>query len=291
MDGGHAEGFASGVGPSDIRFGFDLFDQSRDLVPVGFRSQVLPAGERGERDSFGRSVFQALVGLAPAAGGVLLGAIEPEAFEISAVQQGSDGVDPGPVAQLRDEVFLDAVGEQVAEAVDLGGLLGADDDRLVAPGPDLLPPAGEAADFPCQVGIEMAMNLARCWASSTSSSRWKWVDRKVKAQIRTGFSLWARPRTPRTISLSARLGRSRSRPWRSSAGDLDQGTAVRGCSGVFGSYPGIRRKTGPKSLRCPSSLSLRGGLVSFDGFRRVILFLGRALLCSAGTRSWQVGRA
>ena len=137
---GRAERLSPGVGPADGGFGFDLLDQCGDAFPLGSRGEMLPAGQGGERHGLGRGVLQPVEALSLPASGVLSGAIEPEALQPFAVEQAADGVNARPVAELRDEVLFDAMGEHVAQAVDLGGLFGADDDCLVAPGPDLLPP-------------------------------------------------------------------------------------------------------------------------------------------------------
>ena len=56
-------------------------------------------------------------------------------------------MDAGPILRVLDEPFLDPVAEDVLQALDLRGFLLADQDRLVAPPEDLLPPAGDPPDL------------------------------------------------------------------------------------------------------------------------------------------------
>jgi hypothetical protein len=94
--------------------------------------------------------------LPSAAGQVFLGAVEPEPFQDLAFEQGPDCVDPGPIPGTFDQVLLRAVGESVAQSLDLGCLLLADDDRLVSPAEDLLSPAGQPPDLSRQLRAEGA---------------------------------------------------------------------------------------------------------------------------------------
>jgi hypothetical protein len=64
-------------------------------------------------------------------------------------------VDAGPFLETFDEPFLTTVAKDVSQALGLGLVLGADQDRLVSPSEDLLPPAGEPADLPGELGVEV----------------------------------------------------------------------------------------------------------------------------------------
>ncbi len=84
---------------------------------------------------------EAIDGLSLAAGEVLLGAVEPGAGQGLAVRELPDGLEAGPLAELGDKVLFDPVAEDVPKTRDLHFLLVADQDRLVAPVPDLARPA------------------------------------------------------------------------------------------------------------------------------------------------------
>jgi hypothetical protein len=225
-DCGHAERPASGPGSASSGFGFDLVDELRDPAPVGFRGEVLPAGQGRERDRLDGGILQPVEGFASPACGVLLGAIEPEAFEVSAVQHGSHRVDPGQIAELRDEVLFDAVGEHISQAVDLCSLLITDDDGLIAPGPNLLPPACEPADLAGQVGVEIAHKTAEL-------SGVVYIEQQVEVGGEEGegadpdrVALLGSSEHAKDELVELSAGPEQEAALEGSAGDLDQGTAV-----------------------------------------------------------------
>jgi hypothetical protein len=76
-------------------------------------------------------VLETVEGLSPVAGGVLLGAIEPSAGKVLALDQGAGRMSSRPVLRARDEAFLAAVREEVFQPRDLRLLLITDDDRLI----------------------------------------------------------------------------------------------------------------------------------------------------------------
>src|SRR5262245_35804256 len=118
---------------------------------------MLPTGERVKSQDFRRLEPRRIDFLAPqAAGSVLLRAVVPDSRENLLAQKSADGVDAGPVLRPLDKPLLGAVGEDVSQSLDLCGLFGADDDRLVASPEDLLPPAGKPPHFPRQLGKKMA---------------------------------------------------------------------------------------------------------------------------------------
>jgi hypothetical protein len=68
-------------------------------------------------------------------------------------------VDAGPFLETFDESYLTAVAEDVSQALGLGLVFGADQDRLVSSSKDLLPPAGEPADLPGELGVEVPLPI------------------------------------------------------------------------------------------------------------------------------------
>jgi hypothetical protein len=68
---------------------------------------------------------------------------------------------PGPVPGAFDKVLFGAVRELITQSRDLGLLLVANHDGMVAPAEDLLLPAGQASDLPRQLGEKVAHELAR----------------------------------------------------------------------------------------------------------------------------------
>jgi hypothetical protein len=129
----------------------DVVDDLRDAPLVLLTRQVLPAGERREVDRVRRGVAQPFEGEAPAPVGVFPGTVEPVALKGLFLQQCADGGDSGPVSQALDERFLAAMRQDVPQPLDLGGLLFADRDGLVAPPPELLAPVGETTGLPGEV--------------------------------------------------------------------------------------------------------------------------------------------
>src|SRR4051795_2344298 len=94
---------------------------------------MLPARQRIELQHLPRRVLEWLKLLPTAARQVLLGAVEPEPFQDLAFEQRPHAVHPGPVPGSFDQVLFRAVRETVPESLDLGFLLVADHDGLVAP--------------------------------------------------------------------------------------------------------------------------------------------------------------
>jgi hypothetical protein len=89
---------------------------------------------------------------------------------VSAKRSGSDslgesrarsGVDTGPILDPGDESFLDPMREDIGQPGLLRLALLADDDGLVAAGPDLLLPAGQAA---LQLGLKKLIKRAECFS-------------------------------------------------------------------------------------------------------------------------------
>lgn len=112
--------------------------------------------ERFELHRVGGRELQTREGLALAPSEVLLAAVEPEALERLAIQDGADGTDARPVSQALDQILLAAMGQDIAQPLDLGPLLVADGDRLVPAAPELLPPAHQPAGLTSQVRVEVA---------------------------------------------------------------------------------------------------------------------------------------
>ena len=116
---------------------------------------MLPAGERSELQGFAGRVLVGAEVLAAAAGEILLGAVEPPALERLSGGQRLDAVDSRPFLEAFHQVLFDAVAENIPESRDLRLGLVADQDRLIPPPEDLLPPAGEPADLAGELGVEV----------------------------------------------------------------------------------------------------------------------------------------
>ena len=83
----------------------------------------------------------------------------------------------------------------------------------------------------------MAMQGETCWTLSTSKRMWKWPESTSISQIRIGCIRWARPKTPRAMSLNEReITAARSRG--SNLG-LSSIRALPPESGVLGFQAGI----------------------------------------------------
>ncbi len=70
---------------------FDLMDQVKGAFSPDWLRKVSPAGERRQVQRLDVRVLETVEGLSPVAGGVLLGAVEPVAGEILALDQGAGG--------------------------------------------------------------------------------------------------------------------------------------------------------------------------------------------------------
>ena len=171
-DGRRAEELDSSPPPCSGGVLLDLPGQIRYPLPVGFRSEMLPAGEGREDHRLGPGVLER-VGIfsSPATGGVFLRAVEPGAGQGLAGQDlaGRSGVLATPGARRPD--LLDSVAEDVPKSRHLRIFLAADQDRLVAPIPDLPRPAGVPAHLPRQVRVEVGRRTApAAWRSPLGRS-------------------------------------------------------------------------------------------------------------------------
>jgi hypothetical protein len=155
QDGGGSERLDSGALSMDGGFPLDLRHQRGGLLLSLLRREVLPAGKRIELQGFAGRILEAADIFPATAGPVLLGAIEPSALQALPLRQRLDAVDARPVLETFDKALLAAVAEHVLEARGLGFGLRADQDGLIPPSKNLLPPAGEASDLPGELGVEV----------------------------------------------------------------------------------------------------------------------------------------
>ena len=70
-------------------------------------------------------------------------------------------VDPGPVLGMADQTLLDPLGEEVAQAPELGFRLIGDDDVLVTAIPQFAPPAVKTAYLASDVAVDEPHELAQ----------------------------------------------------------------------------------------------------------------------------------
>jgi hypothetical protein len=131
-----AEGLSFLALPLGLSLGFDSGNQRGDALAILVVGQSAPAGQGIQGESLDGGIPQGVEILSPHPGGVFFRAIEPESLQVLAGEQGIDRVGSGPVLRAFDEALLDAVREDVLEALDLGLFLVADDDRLIPPSPD-----------------------------------------------------------------------------------------------------------------------------------------------------------
>src|SRR3954447_24467184 len=99
---------------------YDLVNQAERTSSPDLGGKVLPAGERREVQRLDARILETVEFLSPVAGGVLLSAIEPEALEVLALEQGLGGMDSWPVLGPRDKALFAAVRENVFQAPGLG---------------------------------------------------------------------------------------------------------------------------------------------------------------------------
>jgi hypothetical protein len=158
-NGRNAERLFPGFGTLRCKLAFDLGDQRGcTLAPNGF-GKAFPARKRREDQSFTSGEAQPVKGLSTAAGCILLRAIEPITFDRLAFGEVSSNMDSWPIARPIDQSFFRAMTQDISQSADLCGLFCGHQDCLIAPGPDLLAPIREPADFSRQVGVEVAHKL------------------------------------------------------------------------------------------------------------------------------------
>jgi hypothetical protein len=92
---------ASRARPMDRGLRLDLLDEMDGPASPGLLGQVLPAGEGREAEGFRRGVLKTVEFLPAVAGGVFLGAVEPEAGRVLALKQRLGDVDAWPVLRPR----------------------------------------------------------------------------------------------------------------------------------------------------------------------------------------------
>jgi hypothetical protein len=155
QDGSGAERLEAGALSAVGGFTVDLrHHRGGQLLPLP-RREVLPAGEGRELQGFAGRVLIVAEVLAATAGEILPGAVEPPALQDLSLGQGLDAVDSRPVRGAFHQALFDPVAEDIPESRNLRLGLVADLDRLVPAPEDLLPPAGEPADLPRDLGVEV----------------------------------------------------------------------------------------------------------------------------------------
>ena len=152
--------------------GLDLNDHLRDALPNLSYGQVAPAGQRRELQLVRRHEVAAFDGLdrGPAAKRlslclpmdlILEGAVIPHAGHRLAVDQCLGAVQALPVSNPSDQVLLDGVGENVAEAL----------DRLAVEDP-AMQLSGDVLDL----GRGTVTSEVSCFPESACRLRTSWVD-------------------------------------------------------------------------------------------------------------------
>ncbi len=187
----------------------DGFDPRAELL----RRQVLPTGQRRESHGLRRRELARADRLAAVPCRVFLGAIEPEALERFAVQEIADAMDARPVPDTFDQTFFDPVREEIFEPGGLRCLFVADHNGLVPACPDLVGPAGQTSDLPGEVGCEIAHERGELERVVDPEECVHVIAQRDETADPDLVQTLCPARTPRTISLSSRLGTSSSRAW------------------------------------------------------------------------------
>jgi len=144
--------------PLPLSFGrvFDLLDHALDLMTVLLGGEMLPAGQGYQGERFRFLEILGPLRLASLLGQVFCRPVDPDPLQRRAGEEGWRGMDAGPLTHSGHEIFLDPIREHIGEPGGLGGVFVADDGGLIATGPDLVLPAGEADDLTRELGIEKA---------------------------------------------------------------------------------------------------------------------------------------
>jgi hypothetical protein len=162
------------------------------------------------------------------------------------VRARSDGVDSGPIPGPFDQVFLGAVREAVAQPFDLGRLLLADYDRLVASAEDLLSPAGQPPDLPRQLRAESAHEARELPGVIDSQQEVQVVRGADKKADPDAIALLGPGKGPKDDLVQPGTGTEQEAAVECPAGHFHQG-ALFWDEAEVSTHAGIRRKTGSES--------------------------------------------
>src|SRR3954467_3699440 len=125
----------------------EISNQRLDPLAIAVGGQMRPAGDRREHHGLGEDVLLAAELFTPIPRRVLPGAVEPVPFERRAMHQGLGGMYARPLAHPFHQVLVDPVGQDVLQALDLGGLFVGDGGHVVAVLEDRPCPVGQAVDL------------------------------------------------------------------------------------------------------------------------------------------------
>lgn len=223
-----AERVGSRLPPGRGGFLLDLLGHGPDALPVGLRRQMLPAGKRREGHGLGGGVLERIGVLSPpAAGGVLLGAVEPGAGERLAVHDLANAVEPRPLPETGHQVLFDPMAQDVLQSRNLRLLLAADQDRLVAPLPDLARPAGEPGHLPRQIRVEVAGEFGQPLRALHEEEGVVMIRDRLEGHELDRIEPLGPAEDARGDVVELRAGPEQQAPVQGPAGDLDQG--AEGC--------------------------------------------------------------
>ena len=185
------------------------------------------------------------IGVFPlAAGEVLLGAIVPVAGQRLAVHDLPDAMKARPFPEAGDQILFDAVSQNIPKTRDLHLLLVTDQDRLVAPVPDLPRPAGEPAHLPRQVRVEVTYESREPLGVLGPDDHVVMVRQRAEGHEVDRIEPLGPAEDAGGDVVELRAGPEQQAPVQGPAGDLDQGASI-GDVAKFSSHPLNKRKISP----------------------------------------------
>lgn len=135
-------------------FGLDLTDELVEAKAVRRVGQVAPTRKPTEDDRLRTTTSGPIDRSLPLAKSVLLRAVDPDAGQRGALDEGWQGIRPGPVAGVIHEPFLHAMTQEVEQSSNLGFLFFGNDDQLVPARPEGTLPGMKTPGFLGEVGLD-----------------------------------------------------------------------------------------------------------------------------------------
>ena len=135
-------------------FGLDLTDELVEAKAIGRVGQVAPTGKPSEDDRLRTTTSGPIDRSLPLAKSVLLRAVDPDAGQRGALDEGWQGIRPGPVAGVIHEPFLHAMTQEVEQSSNLGFLFSGNHDQLVPTRPEGTLPGMKSPGFLGEVGLD-----------------------------------------------------------------------------------------------------------------------------------------
>lgn len=206
------------------RLGFDASDQLGASAAMKLWRQVAPAGQGREFERFYSAELHSRCCSPASPHPVLSRPIEPGATDGPSRQQGLGRARAGPIGRMSDEVLFAAVSQNVKQALDLRGRLVRDQNRLIAPAPELLPPLHLATDLAGEVRVEVVHEGGQPIRARDGEQQVEVVGEEAEGMDLDGVQAHRSGEHSADEVRDQRRGRQQESPLNGAARHLDQGT-------------------------------------------------------------------